>query len=77
MKTYNTSGHIDAQGRLTVEVQTELPESDADVLIVVQPVNGSGSAALARKRFAGSWGKAVRIAENFDEPLEDFREYMQ
>lgn len=36
MKTIHTRGHVKADGTLELRVATELPESDVDVLVVVE-----------------------------------------
>ena len=47
MKTIRTTAHINADGTLDVRVATGLPESDADVLVVVEPRSETGRSGEA------------------------------
>jgi hypothetical protein len=40
MTTIQTKAHVEAGGRLTLALDTGLPEADVDVLVVVQPAQG-------------------------------------
>ena len=40
MTTIQTKAHVQAGGRLTLALDTGLPEADVDVLVVVQPAQG-------------------------------------
>jgi hypothetical protein len=40
MTTIQTKAHVEAGGRLSLTLDTGLPEADVDVLVVVQPAPG-------------------------------------
>ena len=61
MKTIQMNGHTSPDGTLDISVPTGLPESDVEVLLVVQPVTdqprprGNGWPEGFFERTAGNW----------------------
>lgn len=41
MKVVNHKGHIDKDGILKLDIPTQLPESDVDIVVVISPTNKS------------------------------------
>ncbi len=71
MISIQTKARVAADGTLTVQVPTDLPETDVDVMLVVQPVAGSPEALGWPPGFfeetAGSWqGKPLERAPQGD-----------
>jgi hypothetical protein len=60
----------DADGSLRLPLPPELHHTTVKVTATVEP------AFAARPRFGCLAGK-IELAADFDEPLEDFREYME
>ena len=53
------------------------PESGESFVLVHKPKNDSGAAAWAGYPKAGSLEGKIWMSDDFDEPLEEFREYME
>jgi len=67
MKTVLLHSEIDAQGRLRLEIPLGLPAGGAEVLVVVQPENGTGNGNVSsggRLARSGLFGAAT--AQNVD-----------
>jgi len=62
---------IPVNHRLTIDVPPEVPAGRADIIFFPKEVPKSGE----RSGFGCSKGK-YRMAEDFDEPLEDLKDYM-
>ena len=57
----------------------ELPEdlySEEEVEVIILPVE-KNKKKLSRKDFYGRWKGMIEISDDFNEPLEDFKEYME
>ena len=72
--TITQTVEIPADRRITLEVPREVPEGPAQVIIQF-PVQAEGSEPKKVPVFGCSRGK-YRMAEDFDAPLEDFKDYM-
>jgi hypothetical protein len=73
--TLRIRAHFD--GRVLVpDEPVDLPVNQPLDVEVTPSTNGAGGTAEPRR---AGWGKAIitHIAPDFDEPLEDFREYME
>ena len=53
------------------------PESGASFVLVHKPKHDSGAAAWPGYPKAGSLKGKIWMSDDFDEPLEEFREYME
>jgi hypothetical protein len=62
----------DADGTLHLPLPPELREAPVKVTATLEPVAASG----ARPRF-GCLAGGIQLAPDFDEPLEDFKEFME
>jgi len=62
---------IPVNHRLIIDVPPEVPAGQADIIFFPKEVPKSGE----RSGFGCSKGK-YRMAEDFDEPLEDLKDYM-
>jgi hypothetical protein len=56
-----------------IELEESLPFENGIITVMVSKQGGN----ISRKRFAGKWKGQIELAPDFDEPLEDFREYME
>jgi hypothetical protein len=74
MSTIKAVLEADADGTLHLPLPPELRRGKIDVTATLEPVGETASALLPR--FGCLAGK-IQLAPDFDEPLEDFKEYMQ
>ncbi len=56
----------------TIQLFEEYPVSDKKIQLIILPRNTSKT-----KRKAGLLKGKIRMAEDFDEPLEEMKEYME
>ncbi len=75
MKTYTVNGHIEPDGHLKLDLATDLPESDAEITVLVHPKSGPQKSTDFRS-FEGILGTKLWMSDDFDAPLDDFQEYM-
>lgn len=73
MNTITAILEPDADGTLHLPLPAELRHGKVKVVASLEPVNRPGVPPVPR---AGSL-KGFWMAPDFDEPLEDFREYME
>ena len=64
----------DADGTLHLPLPPELRQGKIEVTATLKPV--SETTPLPQPRF-GCLAGQIQLAPDFDEPLEDFKEYMQ
>ena len=76
MKTYTVNGRIEPDGHLKLDLATDLPESEAEITVLVDPKSCQPKASNFRS-FEGIWGDKLWMSDDFDAPLEDFQEYME
>ena len=55
MKTISVNGKVNKKGRLRVEAETDLPQGEVDVVLVIDP--GPGDRSRRRYDFSGIAGK--------------------
>jgi hypothetical protein len=72
MITVSTTAHITSDKPYVV--LKGVPEGMYEVIVVLQP-QLNGHSKKARK--AGFGKSKIEMAEDFNEPLEDFKEYME
>lgn len=60
--------------RVEIPAPVGLPEGELDVVVDLTPVAKSPKKGLAA--LAGIYRGKVKISDDFDEPLEDFADYM-
>jgi len=67
---YIVTGNI--KNRDTIKLDEPVPFDDGEIRIVIERQQG-----LKRPdRKPGSWKDRIRVADDFDSPLEDFKDYM-
>lgn len=54
MRTLTTRTHIDADGHLRLEVPTDLPSGEVELVLVIQPAASSQSAPYEFRDLAGA-----------------------
>jgi len=59
-------------GHTRIELLESVPMNDEEVTVIIEPVKKPG-----RKRTPGLLKGKIRMMPDFNEPLEDFREYME
>lgn len=75
MKSYTVNGRIEPDGHLKLDLTTDLPESEAEVTVLVRPKTAVKPTDF--RSFEGIWGKSLYMSDDFDAPLDDFQEYME
>jgi hypothetical protein len=74
--TIEQTVEIPADGRLTFEIPPQKPASRAHVIIQF-PVKEDAHAAQQKKDIGfGCLKGQIKMSDDFDEPLEDFKDYM-
>lgn len=58
--------------RKTIQLSEEYPFKERDVRLIILPEK-----TLKKKRKAGLLRGKIRMAEDFDDPLEDMKEYIE
>ena len=54
----------------------QLPEPEKEKLIIALKSKNPPDNIVASERQLGKYGKKIRMTDDFNEPLEDFNEYM-
>jgi len=76
--TITQTVEIPAQGRRTIEVPQEVPAGRTIIAFTpapVEPVENASGKPLKERVFGCAKGK-YRMADDFDAPLDDFKDYM-
>ncbi len=74
MITVSTEAYISAQN--PVIVLPNVPEGNYEVIVVLQPKAAGGKDKPKKPRKAGFSKATFTMSEDFNAPLEDFKEYM-
>jgi hypothetical protein len=75
MSTINVILEPDADGTLHLPLPPELRHVKVEVTATLKPANGDAQGADALKGFGCLRGR-IQIAPDFNEPLEEFKDYM-
>jgi len=66
--------------RLIIDLPDLIDSEEVEVIIMPiengKPVSVEDSGKISRKDLCGLWKGKIWMSPDFDEPLEDFREYM-
>jgi hypothetical protein len=76
MSTIRAILEPDADGSLHLPLPEELRHGKIEVVATLKPVLDKSKYAHIPKGFGGLKG-SVKMSPDFDEPLEDFKEYME
>lgn len=74
MSTFTAILEADADGTLHLPLPEELRHGKVEVTATLKPAHVESS--IIRPRFGCLAGK-IQLAPDFDEPLDDFQEYME
>jgi len=74
MITVSTEAYISAQN--PVILLPNVPEGRYDVIVVLQPKEANGKPKPKKPRKAGFIKANITMTDDFNAPLEDFKEYM-
>jgi hypothetical protein len=70
-KAIVTKGHLISTRN--IELEEDIPFNDETYEIILKPISQKSN----NKRKAGTLKGLIHIKDDFDEPLEDFQEYMK
>jgi hypothetical protein len=59
--------------RIDLDVPADFPEGEAEAVVEIKSLASNGKRGIAA--LMGMFRGQVRIADDFDEPLDDFAEY--
>ncbi len=74
MITVSTEAYISAHN--PVILLPNVPEGDYEVIVVLQPKLTNGRFRTKKPRKAGFIKAKITMSDDFNAPLEDFKEYM-
>lgn len=74
MITVSTEAYISAQN--PVIVLPNVPEGNYEVIVVLQPKAAGGKTPSKKPRKAGFIKAKITMSDDFNAPLEDFKDYM-
>jgi hypothetical protein len=60
--------------RIEIDLPADFPEGEAEAVVDLKPMKANTKRGVAA--LAGIFHGQVRMADDFDEPLEDFADYM-
>lgn len=60
--------------RIELDIPADFPEGEAEAVVDIKPMKAKGKQGIAA--LAGIYRGQVRMSDDFDAPLEDFKEYM-
>ena len=67
---YVVKGHI--INHTTIQLSESIPIEDKEVTVIIETIKKT-----AKKRIPGLLKGKIWMSQDFDEPLEDFKEYME
>ncbi|MCI0746785.1 MAG: DUF2281 domain-containing protein [Verrucomicrobia subdivision 3 bacterium] len=76
MSTINAILEPDADGTLHLPLPPELRHVKIEIIATLRPANGAASSPNELKGFGCLRGR-IQMAPDFNEPLEDFKDYME
>lgn len=62
--------------RIELDLPLDFPEGEAEAVVDLTPMANAGDSPKGLAALHGKFKGQIRMSDDFDEPLDDFAEYM-